>query len=91
MFLLLEKYSFKNANNSVTLAFFVVEADTKREKMSWQKPLRPISNAWGNSKLPPFLENFRSLNLPPFTKEGMVSIIFNYAFEKLCLYIHNVC
>ena len=47
--------------------------------------LRPISNAWDNSKLCPFWENFKNLNLPAFIKEGMVSIML-YLFEKLCLH-----
>ena len=80
MFLLLKKYIFKNPKNSTTLAFFVViffvEANTKREReIPCQKPLRPISNAWENSKLPPFLENIKNLNLPPYIKERMVSIM----------------
>ena len=37
--------------------------------------LRPISNAWENSKLFPFRENFKNVNLPTFLKERMASII----------------
>ena len=81
MFFLLEKYILKNPKNSITLAFlfiylFILSRQILKEKeMPWQKPLRPISNAWGNPKLPPFWENFRTLNLPLFIKKGMVSIM----------------
>ena len=51
--------------------------------------LRPISNAWENSKLFPFWKKFKNLNLPAFIKEGMVSIM-HYLFEKLCLHVKLV-
>ena len=50
-------------------------------EMPEQKSLRPISNAWGNSKLPPFWEKFQKLkNFALFIKEVMVSIMLQLLF-----------
>ena len=57
--------------------------------MSWQKPLRPISNAWENSKLPAFLGKFQELKLPTLYKgeNGLNYASVIYVFEKVCLHL----
>ena len=55
---------------------FLLRQILKDIEMPQQKPLRPILNAWGNSKLRPFWGKFQKpKNISPFIKEKMVSIM----------------
>ena len=62
--------------------------------MPWQKPLRPISNASGNSNFPLFgkFQKCKPLTLYRGGNDfNYASVIFNFAFEKLCLHVNYVC
>ena len=76
------------------LFFFLFRRILKEKEMSWQKPLRPISNASGNSNFPLFgkFQKCKPLTLYRGGNDfNYASVIFNFAFEKLCLHVNYVC